>query len=142
MLASLCIFVFAAHAYYRITDDAVLEFYSRSRSLRQDPRARNAPLIALIQAAPVLYRSKLFNQKMPTGLCRKRSCFAKHQPGITRQNFLATWRHFFCSILYIHCMNDNDPLLYQRGKFSHGPDSSMGHNGTTCISSLTHNLQL
>ena len=45
MLAYLCIFVFA-HAYYRITDDAVLEFYSRSRSLRQDPRARNAPLIA------------------------------------------------------------------------------------------------
>ena len=25
-----------------------------------------------------------------TGLCRKRSCFAKYEPGGTRQNFLAT----------------------------------------------------
>ena len=40
--------------------------------------------------------------------------------------------------LYIHCMNDNDPLLHQRGTFSHGPDSSMGHNGKTFISSLEH----
>ena len=41
----------------------------------------------------------------------KRDCFAKHQPGMAGcgwlqpgRNFLSTWHHFFCSVLYfIRC---------------------------------------
>ena len=34
-------------------------------------------------------------------LVKKMSCFAKHQPGAIRQNFLATKQPFFCSTLYM-----------------------------------------